>query len=370
MDLQAAVALSLLSGIPRPAIIDAVRRLGPAPGARRPPEASNTRRVLEALGCDRDTVDALEPPLHRGAADALQRAARRKLTAIPWTGDAYPPPLLTIADPPLVVWLRGALEALKGPAIALVGSRAGSPYALQVAERLAAELVARGVVVVSGLARGVDAAAHRGALQAGGRTVAVLGSGVDVWYTAEHRELGERICATGAVVSELVPGTPPRKEHFPSRNRIISGLSLGVVVVEASEKSGSLITARCALDQGREVMAVPGNILSGRNRGAHALIRDGARIVETADDVVEQLRLPAGAAHRGFDKRDPWRDDPVLRHMVEGELYDLDTLVQNTGLATDKLLPRLLQLELDGLIARGGMGRFLRAADRQSREVC
>src|SRR6185503_8932588 len=179
------------------------------------------------------------------------------------------------------------------PSVALVGSRAASPYALAVAERLAADLAARGIVVTSGLARGVDSAAHRGALSTGGDTVAVLGCGVDVAYPREHRALIVDIAASGAVTSELVPGTPPQAQFFPRRNRIISGLSKAVVVIEAGEKSGSLITARCALEQGRDVLAVPGNVLTGRNRGAHALLRDGAKIVESADDILEELGLCA-----------------------------------------------------------------------------
>src|SRR5438445_10692595 len=183
---------------------------------------------------------------------------------------------------------------MSAPAVAIVGSRAASPYALAVAEQLAHDLAACGLVVVSGLARGVDSAAHRGAPAGAGVTVAVLGSGVDVMYPPEHESLAEEIDKAGAVASELVPGTPPQPWFFPLRNRIISGLSRAVVVIEAGEKSGSLITARCALEQGRDVLAVPGNVLSGRNRGAHGLLRDGAKIVETADDILEELGMSTG----------------------------------------------------------------------------
>src|SRR5436190_1073263 len=168
--------------------------------------------------------------------------------------------------------------------------RAGDPPDA-VVRRLARDLAACGLVVVSGLARGVDSAAHRGALADAGVTVAVLGSGVDVMYPPEHGSLAKEIDKAGAVVSELVPGTPPQSWFFPLRNRIISGLSRAVVVIEAGEKSGSLITARCALEQGRDVLAVPGNVLSGRNRGAHGLLRDGAKIVESADDILEELGM-------------------------------------------------------------------------------
>ena len=190
-----------------------------------------------------------------------------------------------------MLWTRGAIDVLNRPAVAIVGARAASPYGLSVAGRLASDLAAAGVVVVSGLARGVDSAAHRGALAARGTTIAVLGSGVDVVYPPEHAPLAAEIAASGAVISELTPGAAPLPQFFPQRNRIISGLSRAVVVIEAGEQSGSLITARLALEQGREVLAVPGNVLSGRNRGAHGLLRDGAKIVESADDILEELGM-------------------------------------------------------------------------------
>jgi DNA processing protein len=211
--------------------------------------------------------------------------------------------------------------------------------------------------VVSGLARGCDAAAHRGALAAGGDTIAVLGCGPDVVYPAEHRELYTRIRERGAVVSELPPGMPPLPAHFPQRNRIISGLSLGVVVVEASEKSGSLITAACALEQGREVMAVPGSILGSRHRGCHALLRDGARLVETALDVLQEL----GAANGGRSRAaDPIDADPLLGLLATEGDSDLDALAGRSGLPVPVVLQRLLSLELAGLVRRAPGGRFVR----------
>src|SRR5580704_4246238 len=217
------------------------------------------------------------------AAEAIAHARRTGIEMVAWSDAAYPPAIAAIVDPPPVLWLRGCLSALERPSVALVGSRAGSPYALAVAGRLAADLTARGLVVVSGLARGVDSAAHRGALGAGGTTIAVLGSGADVVYPREHRALADEIARTGAVMSELAPGTRPLSIFFPMRNRIISGLSRAVVVIEAGEKSGSLITARCALEQGRDVLAVPGNVLSGRNRGASSWNCSGACAAWAAD---------------------------------------------------------------------------------------
>ena len=290
------------------------------------------------------------------ASAALGRAAASGLRPIAWGDSAYPAVLGAIVDPPPVLWMRGAVEALAEPAVAIVGSRAASPYALAVAERLAADVAARGIVIVSGLARGVDSAAHRGALAAAGSTLAVLGSGADVIYPPEHDALARDIEAHGAIVSELVPGTPPQKQFFPRRNRIISGLSRAVVIVEAGEKSGSLITARSALEQGRDVLAVPGNILSGRNRGGHALLRDGAKIVESADDILEELRVPAPAGLA--EMRAP--EDPVLSALLTGESCDLDAISEQCGLEPSRLLPRLLELELRGLVRRAGGGRFVR----------
>jgi DNA processing protein len=220
------------------------------------------------------------------------------------------------------------------------------------------------VVVVSGLARGVDSAAHRGALRHG-RTIAVLGSGPDCIYPPEHAPLARAIECAGLVLSEYPPGTPPLPFHFPLRNRLISGLVRGVVVIEASEKSGSLITVACALQQGRDVMAVPGNVLSGRNRGGHALIRDGARIVESAEDILEELALiaPRGSAERGASAIESTTSvDPVLRRMELGQPYDLDMLAGCTGMEMPRLLPRLIDLEVRGLLRRVEGGRFMRPA--------
>jgi len=327
------------------------------------PPAVVVRRLLAGNPRDDGGNPADVPSL---AADAIRRADAGSIAAIPWSAPAYPTALTTIADPPPVLWTRGNPAVLSAPGVAIVGSRAASPYGLAVAERLAADLAASGLVIVSGLARGVDSAAHRGAVSAGGVTVAVLGSGADVIYPAEHVPLARAIDAAGAVISELVPGTRPQPWFFPLRNRIISGLSRAVVVIEASEKSGSLITARCALDQGREVLAVPGNVLSGKNRGAHALLRDGAKIVESADDILEELGMPgagpraAGAGQGRPDAGASKGRDPVLDSLVPGEASDLDEISERSGLNAPRLLPRLFELELHGLVRRIGGGRFVR----------
>ncbi len=353
------VALSLLPVWRWRAVADALRE-GRAPSDILAAQCAESAGRAPATARDRFDPGALRSE----AADAISRGVEAGLDTVQWSDPAYPPWLAAIVDPPPVLWVRGNRGALDRPAVAIVGSRAGSPYALAVAERLASDLAAQGIVVVSGLARGVDSAAHRGALLAGGLTVAVMGCGADRVYPGEHRTLAGEIAARGAVLSELAPGTPPRGVFFPRRNRIISGLSRAIVVVEAGAKSGSLITARCALEQGRDVLAVPGSILTDRNRGGHALLRDGAKIVESADDILEELGLggPAGdKPSRGGAPGGASPDsDPVLASLLCGEPCGLDVVASRSGLPVPRLLPRLLELELRGLIRRAGGGRFIR----------
>jgi len=334
MEPDIAIALSFLTDLPRQRLTERLRADDP----------SLVERAREQLP---------------HAREVRARAADAGIAAIAWNEPRFPVSLLAIADCPAALWFRGSLHCLDAPLVAVVGSRAASPVSLEIAAKLAADLAQRGITVVSGLARGVDSAAHRGALQKG-NTVAVLGSGLDRIYPAEHAMLAMDIAKTGTVLSEFPPGTPALPFHFPLRNRIISGLSRAVVVIEASEKSGSLITAGCALEQGRDVMAVPGNAMSGRNRGGHALIRDGAAIVECADDVLTELGLaPDGAVHRDGAVLPAIRD-PVLRHMDTGHAYDLDALAEATGLDVPRLLPRILEFELAGRIRRVDGGRFMR----------
>lgn len=329
--------------------------------------------LLEDLS-RRGLTDRLRDPdpelTERAAATAARAAAVWKAAAAsgilftPWNDARFPTALLTLPDCPPGLWYRGSLDCLSAAAVAVVGSRRGSAVALETAGRLGEDLARRGVTVVSGLARGVDSAAHLGALR-GGVTVAVLGSGLDHVYPPEHGELAARIAARGAVVTEYPPATPPLPLHFPMRNRIISGLSRAVVVIEAAEESGSLITASCALEQGREVMAVPGNVLNGRNRGGHALIRDGAKIVESADDILCELgmlpRLASTTEHGSTDSHVRTSVDPLLSKMEAGQAYDLDELASLAGVDAPRLLARLSDLELDGRVRRAGGGRFLRA---------
>ena len=338
MTFDQAVALSLLENLPRPGLTGRL--------------LSDDPELLEVASA------FLAPAAH-----ARARAAAAGVHVVPWNAPAFPASLIAIPDCPPALWYRGSLACLDAPCVAVVGSRAASAVAIETAERLGRDLAARGLTVVSGLARGVDSAAHRGALRTG-RTVAVLGSGVDRVYPTEHARLAGEIADRGLLVSEYGLGTPAFPFHFPMRNRLISGLSRAIVVIEASDKSGSLITASCALEQGRDVMAVPGNVLSGRNRGGHALIRDGAKIVECADDIVEELGLSLDGPDIGCEAASPaaaaGSKDPVLGCMEPGHAYDLDALAHASGLDPRQLLPRLIDLELVGLVRRAGGGRFLR----------
>lgn len=322
----------------------------------------DARTLLEECVPDSPRSRVLMGRLPGAARSALDRAAHAGIAVVAWSDDDYPPALAAVDDPPPVLWVRGARSTLLRPAVALIGSRAGSPSALAIAEQLGRDLATAGLLVVSGLARGVDSAAHRGALSAAGATAAVLGSGADVAYPPEHRALADLIAAApaGAIVSELAPGTRPHRWFFPLRNRIISGLSRAVVVIEAGEKSGSLITARCALDQGRDVLAVPGSVLGGRNRGGHALLRDGAKIVESADDILEELGLGPDRSRSLRATAKTREHDPVLAALQVGEACDLDAISAQSGLPSARILPRLFELELQGKVRRVGGGRFIR----------
>ncbi len=276
----------------------------------------------------------------------------------------YPAELLQTADPPLVLFVLGRLDALAHPRrLAVVGSRNPTPQGADNARAFAQALASAGLSIVSGLALGVDGAAHDGALSAGGFTLAVVGTGLDRVYPSRHRALAHRIVAQGAMVSEYVLGTPPLAQNFPQRNRVISGLSAGTLVVEAALQSGSLITARMASEQGREVFAIPGSIHSTQSRGCHALIRQGAKLVESAQDVLEELHLIAEAPAPANAPAATCADDadPVLAAMGHDPV-PLDAIQARTGLDTARLQAHLLELELKGRVARLPGGLLQRVA--------
>lgn len=266
----------------------------------------------------------------------------------------YPQALRYIADPPVVLYVRGRLEA-DALCVAVVGSRRASFYGLDVARRLSRELAAHGVTIVSGLARGVDAKSHWGALEGGGKTIAVLGCGVDIIYPPENRELMNRICESGAVISEYLPGTEPVPYHFPARNRIISGLSQGVAVVEANEKSGSLITADFALEQGRDVFAVPGNINSANSAGTNRLIRDGAKIIAGTGDILDELKIGKKEVLCFYaQKKIPEmklgaNEKSIAQRLLNGPAH-IDTIARDCGISAQLTSSVLIMLELSGFV--------------------
>jgi len=333
--------------------------------------------TLKALGLAAETIDALEAWRRQdsahpvvASADGIYRNCLRTGTAIVTMADAdYPEPLRHIHDGPLVLYVRGDRSLLGREQIGIVGSRNATRAGLEHARCFAAALGQKGLLVTSGLALGVDGAAHAGALDAGFPTVAVIGNGVDKPYPYRHRTLSERIAGEGVIVSEYPPGTSAKAGHFPRRNRIISGLSRGILVVEAGLKSGSLITARLALEQGREVFAIPGSVHNPLARGCHHLIRQGAKLVETVDDICEEL----GGWWTGQNEGDPSSvvmKRPAIEGLDSREIavlealgYDpqsTDDLCSVTGLPADQLMQSLLLLELQGLVdsAPGGFQRI------------
>lgn len=285
----------------------------------------------------------------------LEALFRHNISLLSCTCPEYPPVLRDIADKPVLLYVRGQVEFLHEPMLAVIGARSASDYGRRIARHFAQAAAQRGLVIVSGAAYGIDAAAHQGALQVHGKTVAVLGCGVDVAYPAKHRRLLDDIAANGAVVSEFPLGTRPEAFRFPIRNRIISGLAQAVLVVEAGEKSGSLITARLALDQGREVLAIPGRIDSLKSSGAHWLIQQGATLVQRVEDVFEALSWPVAASAATVGEIQEAEQDlppPAQQVLRALDVYpaDIDSLTRKTNMPLATLQPLLLTLELQGLV--------------------
>jgi DNA processing protein len=300
----------------------------------------------------------------RFAEREVENARRHSIWLIPLDDPDYPELLKTIPDPPIVLYVRGSLLNEEVP-VALVGSRKATPYGLNVTQTLSRGLSQAGITIVSGLARGVDARAHHAALEAGGRTIAVLGSGVDVIYPSEHKMLAEKISACGAVVSEFPLGTAPNRDHFPVRNRIISGLSHLVVVIEASDKSGSLITARMAAEQGREVLAVPGSIFNEQSRGCHALIKDGASLVRNWQDVIAELpqRLSNAFSKKASEKSGEHlteNEKSIIALLSFEQPSHVDQIAEKAGIRPQELLGTLVNLELKNYITQIPGKNFLR----------
>lgn len=314
--------------------------------------------ALRAAGLGERTVENL---VSLRASDALERALNRietlGITVLTWEDTAYPRRLKEIEQPPPVLYLRGELQVEDDWAVAVVGTRRLTPYGRQVAQEVASTLARNGVTVVSGLARGVDAVAHQAALSAGGRTLAVLGNGVDIVYPPEHRRLAEQIIAQGALLSDYPPGTQPDAANFPPRNRLISGLGMAVVIIEAGKTSGALITAAFAADQGRDVFAVPGNITALQSQGTNRLIRDGARPLLDPQEILEALDLTMVAEQR--TARVVLPTDPIeaqLFTVLGQEPLHIDEIRGRTDLPIEKVTAALALMELKGMVRQvGGM---------------
>jgi DNA processing protein len=315
-----------------------------------------TAEAIESLYSDR---------VARGVDQALAWAQAPGHSIVTLADPGFPRLLLEIADPPALLYARGRAELLGRPALAVVGSRNATAQGLGNAEQFARSFSAAGLTIVSGLALGIDSAAHRGGLAATGSTIAVLGTGIDRVYPPQNRELAQEIAAHGLLLSEFPLATPSLRQNFPRRNRIISGLAQGCLVVEAALASGSLITARAAAEYGREVFAVPGSIHSPLARGCHALIKSGAKLVETAEDVLAELRAfrpdpwTAGSARPSADDAPPAPESPLLAHLG----YDpvaIDVLCARSGLPPERVTAELLRLELDGRVAPLAGGLYQR----------
>jgi DNA processing protein len=320
--------------------------------------SASAAELAQVEGLHRDVIDGL---LNFSAWVEVEQEIRRTREAgielVPFTSPNYPARLRMIADPPPFLYVKGTLRAEDDKAVAIVGSRSASDYGRRMARDLARGLANLGFTVISGMARGIDGTAHDTVLQSGGRTIAVLGSGIDRAYPPEHGNLYRRISENGAVISELPIGTRPMAFHFPARNRLISGLSLGVVVVEATEKSGSLITAAMAVEQGREVFAVPGEAGASRSRGAHRLIRQGAKLVETVDDIIEeiapQLLHRSGRAVPTAPRTLPSSVSETTRKifaLLQENTLQVDQVIERSAVPAAQVLEILLDLELQGFI--------------------
>jgi DNA processing protein len=356
--------------MPEPRELEAWLRLGLVPGLG----PSSLRRLLQAFG---DPESVASAPVRRLAelVDAQTAAAissgpdpDRLSASLAWLREPgnrllsladsdYPSRLLQIADPPPLLYLKGDAGLLRGEALAIVGSRGATPQGIANAEAFARDLSDAGYRIVSGLALGIDAAAHRGGLAGAASSIAVLGTGLDIVYPARNRELAHELAAKGLLVSEFPLGTRAVASNFPRRNRLISGLSQGVLVVEAAIQSGSLITARFALEQGRDVFAIPGSIHSPLSKGCHRLIKQGAKLVDAAADIMEELGGASAVRPDAAVRAAP--SNPLLEAMGFDPI-DLDTLCSRSGLTAENASAMLLQLELDGVVARMAGGQFQR----------
>ena len=342
------IALALVDGIGP----GRLKRLYTHFGALATAWQASTSALLDAGLDSRSAQGVQQLRAHHQPEEALRKLSAFGVDAICWPDERYPRLLRHIANPPMVLYARGELLPADEVAVAIVGTRQPSAYGRQAAQQLAHHLAEKGVTIISGLARGVDGEVHRAALEAGGRTIAVLGSGLNVIYPREHTALAGAISRQGAVLSDYPLDAQPDAVHFPARNRIVSGMALGTIVVEAGETSGALITARFAGEQGRDVFAVPGSIFSRQSLGVHRLIQDGAKLVATADDVLEELNLGMVAhqleMQQLLEPQDP-AERALLGALAAGPKH-VDELARETKLPIAQVSGTLALLELNGLI--------------------
>jgi len=353
--------------------LNMVPHVGPATFALLLERFGSARRVFTAPLKALEAVDGVGPvtakaihtfPAEETVARERKRMAARGVRFLTLGDGEYPGPLREIAQAPPVLYIRGTWEDRDRRAVAIVGSRNATPHGRGVADRLACDLAMRGLTIVSGMARGIDAAGHRGALRAGGRTLAVLGSGADIVYPAEHRKLAEAIAERGALLSEFPLGTRPHKGNFPQRNRLISGLSLGVIVVEAALDSGALITANHAVEQGREVFAVPGMVGGRLSQGCHQLIKAGAKLTEGWEDVLEELRVEARVPRAVGPSLPPLEGEEArVFALLAEEPIHIDAIIAGSGLPSPAVAARLLSLEMKGWVKQLSGKTFVRAIE-------
>ncbi len=367
--------------------IQAVLRLGCVPGVG----TRSLWRILERFGSGQRALaaspreleaaagtacgDALaSSDLDRRVRDGLDRCRTPEIEILLWSDEEYPDRLGHLVDPPPVLFARGRLELLSRPAVTIVGSRRSTAYGRRCAEALAAQMALRGITVVSGLALGIDGASHRGALEAGGDTIAVLGSGVDLIQPASHRRLGERVAREGLLLSEFLPGEPARPYHFPRRNRILAALGGAVVVVEAAERSGALITVEHALDLGRDVYAVPGGLDAPQSRGCNLLIRQGAQVITSPEEFGRDLGLVCGSSREfragstvasSVQEGVPAGLDDEARRVwlaLSERLQGVDDVASGADLRSARVLAALTILQISGLVVQESGMRFRRAS--------
>src|SRR5215470_2552842 len=353
------LALTLTPGLAARLCARLLKQFGSPEGTFRAPRAA-----LESCHIPGETIEAI---LKKKAFPRAEKelAGIRKIegcSLLNWTEPEYPQTLLQIYDPPVLLYLRGDPQVLSLPSLSIVGTRKPTVYGAQMAQRLGRELAARGLVVVSGLARGIDAIAHQGAMDAHGRAIGVLGTGIDVCYPKENKKLYEKVLERGAIISELPTGAHPAPENFPVRNRIITGMPLGVVVVEGAEYSGSLITARLAMEFGREVFGVPGNVTQPVSFAPNQLIKQGAKLVTSAEDVIEELPTPVRAALVQAEavesaQRNLLAEDGLnatakkIYALLSAEISrHIDEIVEATGLNSSEVLATLFDLEMKGIV--------------------